>query len=126
MRPNRFGLSIAFFAYLALISQAFAVVDYCCPGMDGHSGSAGIAADMASMHQGHTMYHQTDESAVPDCCQHPHCSMVDCISIHSAGVAIVATPATLSVSTAETLPADYSITYLMADASTLFRPPISR
>lgn len=123
---NRFRLFMAVFACLAFISQAFAVVDYRCIGMTDHPEPTAIEGGQLSMHQGHTMHDYVDASAVPDCCDHHQCSQVDCISAHSAGAAIVATPTPLSVNIADSLAADYSITYLTADASSLFRPPIAR
>ena len=127
---DRFKLSIVVFACLAFISQAFAVVDHRCMGMDGHQGfannvsatmSAGV--DIASMHQHHAM--RANASATPDCCKHQQCAMVDCVSIQSVSAAVVATPVPFSVSISDTLAADYAATYLTADIASLFRPPIS-
>lgn len=133
MRFNRFSISLALVACLAFVGQAFAAVafvDARCSGMGNHAPATvtSMATDTAMMaaHQGHAGHHHGPALAKPDCCQQQHCWMADCLSLNSASAAMVTSATPLPVVGVTTLAADYAATYLAADASGLFRPPISR
>ncbi len=118
---------MAMIALLAFISQSFAVVNIPCAGMDNHATSAAMTDRMA---MGSTMAHASHDkpgdsgaNVDADCCKQKQCSQANCISL---GVAVIGADSSLPVLFSQTLHSDYFVSYLNAERSSLFRPPISR
>jgi hypothetical protein len=119
------------FALLAFTSQSFAVVNFPCSEMNGHSKAPFMGSEMAmhmDMGMDHSIHLQIDDSATTtadtaDCCSHEQCSMTSCIS---GAVAIVEINALFAAQFSKVLNVDYMVSALTADISSPFRPPISR
>ena len=120
---------MAVFALLAFTSQSFAVVKLPCEQMTHQSHAPAMAGRMnmdhaAHMHGGdHVQVNITDKADTGSCCDQEHCSQMDCIS---ASVAVVSTLSPFSVQFSQALNSEYSVFFLSQQASSLFRPPISR
>ena len=114
-------------ALLAFVSQSFAVADIPCAGMENHAGSAAMTDEMAKdatmAHASHPGPGDSNADIDADCCNEKQCSQANCIS---AGVAVVDTDSSLPVLFTQTFYSDYSVSYLIAERSSLFRPPITR
>lgn len=127
MRLSGIKFGMAMIALLAFISQAFAVVDIPCAGMDNHPAPTvttdQMAMDSTMAHASHVQSDDSDASGGADCCNHKQCSQADCLA---SNVAVVSSLALLSVQFPQRLNTEYLFSFLTQDASSLFRPPISR
>ena len=123
MRLSRFKIYIAMLVFLAFISQSFAAVNIPCAGMDNHAAPAMTEGDMNMAYADHAQPGDFDANVVADCCNQEQCSQADCIS---ATVAVVGAQLPFPVLFSQTFNSEYSVSYLIAEISSLFRPPISR
>lgn len=127
MRLSGIKFGMAMIALLAFISQAFAVVDIPCAGMDNHPAPTvttdQMAMDSTMAHASHVQSDDSEISGVADCCNHKQCSQADCLA---SSVAVVSTHAPFPVQFVQSLDTEYSVSFLTQEASSLFRPPISR
>lgn len=123
MRFNKLGLYIAIFALLAFTSQWFAVVKLPCEQMTHHSTAPAMVETTNIAHMDHLVHAGAENVGVSGCCNQNDCSQMNCIS---ASVAGVSTQSPFSVQFSQTLNAEYSVSLLTQNITSLFRPPISR
>tara|TARA_R110002073_G_scaffold164700_1_gene321062 strand:+ start:2948 stop:3328 length:381 start_codon:yes stop_codon:yes gene_type:complete len=126
MRLSRFRFYIAIFALLAFTSQSFAVEEWPCQKMSHEPDAPVMSGTMALGSHTQASHTQADNAltaAAADCCSQDHCSQMDCIS---ASVAVVSTLSPFPVQFSQTFNTAYSVSFLSQEASSLFRPPISR
>lgn len=123
MRFNKLGLYIAIFALLAFTSQWFAVVKLPCEQMTHHSTAPAMVETTNIAHMDHLVHAGAENAGASGCCNQNDCSQMNCIS---ASVAGVSTQSPFSVQFSQTLNAEYSVSLLTQNITSLFRPPISR
>lgn len=111
---------MAIFASLAFTSQSFAIVKLPCEQMTHHSTAPAM---VETTDMDHMVHAQAENAVASGCCSQDDCGQMDCIS---ASVAVVSTQSPFSVQFSQTLNADYSVSLLTQELSSLFRPPISR
>lgn len=135
-------LCVAVFALLAYVNQSFAYVIVHCSGMGDQPMSMmsmkmadaeqdnvpakvlDMAHEESSGHHGHHV--QPSESAetdASDCCSHPQCGQTDCVTVNAV---LVGSLTPFAVQRLQTPDPEYAGTWLTAEISSLFRPPISR
>lgn len=110
-------------ALLAVTNQSFAVVNIPCAGMDNHAASAMMEGDMDMALADHAQPGDSDAHGIADCCNQKQCSLADCLT---ATAAVIGAPSPFSFPYSQTRNSEYSLSCLLAETASLFRPPISR
>lgn len=143
MLPHRLRTYIALFVLVAFTGQAVAVVPAPCSMM--HAGSSPDSSgsvmvhdglDHSAMRMGHVQSAGHGEAAkhagsaahgtadTPECCDQAQCSPVHCMS--GGGAAAVSTTLFSAPSFCKVLNAGASASCVLAEGSSLLRPPIFR
>lgn len=122
VRHRRLGFLMVVIAFLAFTSQAFSAVLLPCAEMESHSGQAESVMNMAHGDHDH-MSHMPDKAASPDCCGE---GKAQCNPSHCASTSVAVTVSSLHLQLAghPTLNSFYTASMVIAESSSLFRPPI--
>jgi len=120
MKRTRFKLYMVTLALLAFTCQSLAAVQSTCQLAAHDYTDNAVENTMDSAHIKHLM---SDKAETKRCCGQDDCSQMDCIF---GGTALVSTLSSFSTQFSQTLDTEYSVSSLTQDASSPFRPPISR